>query len=54
MKRPERRPLYHYWAPKYWLTWVGLGLLRLSCLLPLNWQIAVGKSTAAPQCFRRA
>jgi KDO2-lipid IV(A) lauroyltransferase len=27
-----------------WPTWVGLGLLRLSCLLPLNWQIGIGKS----------
>jgi KDO2-lipid IV(A) lauroyltransferase len=44
MKRTERRPLHHYWHPKYWPTWVGLGLLRLSCLLPLNWQIGIGKS----------
>jgi KDO2-lipid IV(A) lauroyltransferase len=43
MKRPERRPLYRYWAPKYWPTWLGLGLLRLSCLLPLKWQIGLGQ-----------
>jgi KDO2-lipid IV(A) lauroyltransferase len=43
MKRVERRPLYHYWMPKYWPTWLGLGLLRLSCLLPFNWQIGFGK-----------
>ena len=43
MKQPERRPLHHYWAPKYWPTWIGLGLLRLSCLLPLEWHIGIGK-----------
>ncbi len=43
MKQRERRPLYHYWTPKYWPTWFGLGLLRLSCLLPLKWQIGIGK-----------
>ena len=43
MKRPERRPLHHYWAPIYWPTWIGLGLLRLSCLLPLRWHIGLGK-----------
>jgi KDO2-lipid IV(A) lauroyltransferase len=44
MTRAEQRPLYHYWAPKYWLIWVGLGLLRLSCLLPYRWQIGLGKA----------
>jgi KDO2-lipid IV(A) lauroyltransferase len=44
MKQPQRRPLHHYWTPNYWPTWIGLGLLRLSCLLPLNWQIGLGKS----------
>jgi KDO2-lipid IV(A) lauroyltransferase len=43
MKRPERRPLYHHWTPKYWPAWLGLGLLRLSCLLPFKWQIGFGK-----------
>ena len=43
MKQRERRPLYHYWTPKYWPNWIGLGLLRLSCLLPLKWQIGIGK-----------
>ncbi len=43
MKRPERRPLYHHWTPKYWPTWLGLGLLRLSCLLPFQSQIGLGK-----------
>ncbi|MCH8301823.1 MAG: LpxL/LpxP family Kdo(2)-lipid IV(A) lauroyl/palmitoleoyl acyltransferase [Proteobacteria bacterium] len=44
MNRPERRPLHHYRAPKYWPTWIGLGLLRLTCLLPFKWQIGLGKS----------
>ena len=43
MKQPERRPLHHYWQPRHWPTWIGIGLLRLSCLLPLNWQIGIGK-----------
>jgi len=43
MKQRERRPLYQFRAPKYWPTWIGLGLLRLSCLLPLKWQLAIGK-----------
>jgi KDO2-lipid IV(A) lauroyltransferase len=43
MSRAERRPLYYNWTPKYWPTWLGLGLLRLSCLLPYKWQIGLGK-----------
>jgi KDO2-lipid IV(A) lauroyltransferase len=44
MKIPERQPLYHYWTPKYWGTWLGFGLLRLSCFLPYRWQIGIGKT----------
>ncbi len=44
MERLERRPLRHYWTPRYWPTWIGLGLLRLSCLLPYRWQLAIGKA----------
>jgi KDO2-lipid IV(A) lauroyltransferase len=44
MERLERRPLYHYWQPRYWLTWLGLGFLRLSCFLPYGWQIGLGKA----------
>ena len=44
MNQPGRRPLHHYRAPKYWPAWIGLGLLRLTCLLPFNWQIGLGKS----------
>jgi len=44
MERLERRPLYHYWQPRYWGTWLGLAFLRLSCLLPYRAQLAVGKA----------
>ncbi len=44
MRTFERRPLYHYWAPKYWPTWIGLAFLRMSCWLPYRWQIGLGKA----------
>ena len=39
----ERKPLHHYWAPRYWPTWFGMGLLRLVCLLPHKAALAVGR-----------
>ena len=30
-------------APRYWLTWVGLGLLRLLALLPFGAMVRVGR-----------
>jgi Kdo2-lipid IVA lauroyltransferase/acyltransferase len=39
----ERKPLWHFRAPRYWPTWLGLGLLRLTCLLPYRQQLAIGK-----------
>ena len=30
-------------APKYWLTWLGLGILRLSTLLPYAWILRLGR-----------
>lgn len=44
MKRPERKPLYHYWTPNYWPAWIGFAFLRASCYLPYPWQIGVGKA----------
>jgi KDO2-lipid IV(A) lauroyltransferase len=38
-----RRPLYSYWTPKYWPTWLGMGLLRLLCLLPHRVSLAAGR-----------
>jgi len=34
-------PLYRFWQPRYWLLWIGLGLLRLLVMLPfrIQWQI---------------
>ncbi len=44
MSRPARTPLRHYLAPRYWPAWIGIGFLRLSCLLPFNLQIGLGKA----------
>ncbi len=43
MNKPARRPLYCYWQPKYWPTWLGFGFLRLVSLLPYRWQMAIGR-----------
>jgi Kdo2-lipid IVA lauroyltransferase/acyltransferase len=37
-----RKPLYHYVAPRHWPVWIGLGLLRLVCLLPHRVALRVG------------
>ncbi len=34
-------------APRYWLTWAGLGLLRLVALLPFPWIVTLGKLLGA-------
>ena len=39
----ERRPLSSFWAPKYWPTWFGMGLLRLVCLLPHRAALMTGR-----------
>lgn len=44
MAEAERTPLNRYWAPKYWPTWTGIGLLRLIVLLPYRVQLGFGKS----------
>lgn len=31
------------WHPRYWLTWLGLGLLWLVVQLPWHWQMRLGK-----------
>jgi Kdo2-lipid IVA lauroyltransferase/acyltransferase len=30
-------------APRYWPTWLGLGLMRLLAFLPYGWQVRLGK-----------
>lgn len=40
----ERRRLYRYWQPAHWPLWLGLGCLRLICLLPNRRALAVGRA----------
>jgi len=41
----DREPvsLLKFWTPRYWLTWVFIGYMRASVLLPLRWQIFAGR-----------
>tara|TARA_R110002096_G_scaffold154_30_gene1013 strand:- start:10099 stop:11037 length:939 start_codon:yes stop_codon:yes gene_type:complete len=39
----DRKPLTSYRSPKYWPTWIGMGLLRLICLLPTRLAMAIGR-----------
>jgi len=39
----ERKPLASYWGPEYWPIWIGMGLLRLLCLLPHRAALATGR-----------
>jgi len=36
-------PLSRFWRPRYWLTWLGLGVLRLIVMLPQRARMAVGR-----------
>jgi len=38
---------FSFLHPRYWLTWVGLGILRLIILLPWSWQRSVAKVLGA-------
>ena len=40
----DRNPLSSYRAPRYWPVWLGMGLLRLLCLLPHRAALAVGRT----------
>ena len=44
MAQADRKPLYRFWTPHYWPAWLGVGILRLSCLLPYQGQLALGKA----------
>ncbi len=33
----------NFLAPKYWFTWLGLGILRLSTYLPYAWILSLGR-----------
>ncbi len=39
----EPSSLLKFWTPRYWLTWMFYGWMRASILLPLRWQIFIGK-----------
>ncbi|MCA1799032.1 MAG: LpxL/LpxP family Kdo(2)-lipid IV(A) lauroyl/palmitoleoyl acyltransferase [Xanthomonadaceae bacterium] len=36
-------PWRAYLAPRYWRTWVALGMLRIAAMLPFRLQLAVGR-----------
>lgn len=38
-----RKPLSSYWSPRYWHYWVGMGVLRLICLLPHRAALSFGR-----------
>ncbi len=40
---PNSKPL-HFLAPRYWATWLMLGILRLLALLPYRWQMSLGSA----------
>jgi KDO2-lipid IV(A) lauroyltransferase len=40
----DRKALHEYRAPKYWPAWIGLGCLRLICLLPHRVGLGIGKA----------
>jgi Kdo2-lipid IVA lauroyltransferase/acyltransferase len=44
MARAGRKPLHHFWEPRHWPAWLGLGLLRLSCFLPYRVQLGLGRA----------
>ena len=39
----ERKSLHAYRAPQYWPMWIGLGCLRLLCMLPHRFGLAIGR-----------
>ena len=38
-----RKPLTSYLGPQHWHVWLGLGILRLLCLLPHRAALAIGR-----------
>lgn len=33
----------NFWQPRYWGLWLGIGVIRLLALLPIGWQLTVGR-----------
>ncbi len=38
----DRKPLSSYRAPRYWPVWIGMGLLRVVCMLPHRVALGIG------------
>ncbi len=38
----DRRPLSSYRAPRFWPVWIGMGLLRVVCMLPHRMALGIG------------
>lgn len=41
--RQDRFPWQRFAHPRFWPTWIGLGILRLLSLLPFSTQLAIGR-----------
>ena len=41
-RQTESFKFYQYLTPNYWLTWIGLGMLRLMIYLPYPWLMQMG------------
>ncbi len=57
-KSPTQQSQSHpprYWAPKYWPTWLAIGLLNLWAMLPWRWQCTIARvlGNLAYYCARR-
>jgi KDO2-lipid IV(A) lauroyltransferase len=35
--------LTKFWQPRYWGLWAGIGILKLIVLLPVRWQLKIGR-----------
>lgn len=40
----DRKPLHHFWGPRYWPTWLGMAVLRLICALPHRVALGIGRA----------
>ncbi|MEE4185315.1 MAG: lipid A biosynthesis lauroyl acyltransferase [Gammaproteobacteria bacterium] len=48
--QPGLIPLTHFWHPRHWLTWLGLGMLRLLVMLPQRARMATGRWLGRRAC----